>query len=240
MAPTQTAVAVSSDARLAHRAAALIGSLQPKQKPERVVADLLDRLQREKRTREGLGLNHWEAHAPRFLGAIVRQARAARRKRHQDAEAFYKAKRREIVSYARAIVKDPAAADIVAAETYRELLEGGASLSHFFLALTANARDYLARQGYQRERFASLEDSIQMTGLGLETDGAEEGGTTFEPLSHHLEDQDPLEILIAREEAAEHSALVAQAMRDPRWRFIKRKKWAKPLRECADLASSRD
>ena len=244
MAPTQTAVAVpsvSSDVQLARRAAVLIGSLRPRQKPEHAVADLLERLQREKQQREAHGLNHWDAHAPRFLGALVRQARAEKQKRHQEAEAFYKAKRREILSFARAVVGDAPAAEVVAAETYRELLEGGATLSHFFMALAANARNHLARQSYQRERFSSLEESFDATAGELHAFEAAEGErASFEPLSHHREDQDPLEILIAREEEQERAQLVAQAKQDPRWRFIKRKKWAQQLQRCADLAVSRD
>jgi hypothetical protein len=61
----------------------------------------------------------------------------------------------EVLSFARAVVGDFAAAEIVAAETYRELIEGGTTVSQFFMALVANARNYLARQAYS-ERSSPL------------------------------------------------------------------------------------
>lgn len=234
MAPTHTAVAVpsvSSDVQLARRAAVLIGSLRPRQKPEHAVADLLDRLQREKQQREANGLNHWDAHAPRFLGSLVRQARVEKQKRHQEAEAFYKAKRREALRFARVIVGDSAAAEAVTAETYRELLEGGTTSSLFFSALVGNARNYLEGQARRNETFQPFE-------AAGEGEGDDIARFVHEPASHHFEDQDPLEILIAREEARTHAALLAEAKKDPRWRFIKRKKWAQPLLRCADSAGS--
>ncbi len=233
MAPTYNAVAVSSgqfDVQLASRAAALIGSLRQKQKPEQAVVDMLERLRQEKTQRESRGLNHWDAHAPRFLGGIVRKARAEKRRRHREAETFFKAKRRDILSYARAVTGNAAAAEAVASETYRELLEGGTDTSHFFMALVGNARNHLARQAYQREKFSTLEESFS----GPSPDGSDgEKGEfpAFEPMSHRLEDQDPLDILIAREEENERQRLVLAAKKDPRWRFIKRKKWARPLLE---------
>jgi hypothetical protein len=226
MAPTHTAAvpSVPSDAQLAHRAAVLIGCLRPRQKPELAVADLLERLQREKQQREARGLNHWDAHAPRFLGSLIRQARAEKRKRHQEAEAFYKAKRREALRFARVIVGDSAGAEAVTAETYRELLEGGTTSSTFFSALVGNARNYLEGQARRNETFQPFEGA----GEGESDDFAR---YVHEPISHHLEDQDPLEILIAREEQEDRARLVVKAKQDPRWRFVKRKKWARPLLE---------
>ena len=234
MAPTQTAVAVpsvSSDLQLARRAAVLIGSLRPRMKPEHAVADLLEHLQREKQQREAHGLNHWDTHAPRFLGTLVRQARAEKQKRYQEAEAFYKAKRREALRFARVIVGDPAGAEAVTAETYRELLEGGTTSSTFFSALVGNARNYLEGQARRNETFQPFEAAGEVESDDL-------ARFVHEPVSHHLEDQDPLEILIAREDAQERDELLAKAKKDPRWRYIKTRAWAAPLRECAESAGS--
>lgn len=235
MAPTHNAVAVQSvqfDAQLARRAAVIIGSLQSRRKPEQVVAELLNQLKQEKLDRESRGLNHWDEHAPKFLGGLIRQARTEKRLRHQEAVAFYEAKRREILSFARAIVGDSTGADVVAAETYRELLEGGTTSDRFFMALVGNARNYLARQTYRREMFVTLEEAFGPQGDSPEGSDGEEGeGLSLEPLSHRHEDQDPLDILIAREDEEERQKLVAAAKRDPRWRFVKRKKWAQPLLE---------
>jgi hypothetical protein len=235
MAPTHNAVAVYStnlDAQLAQRTAMLMGSLRPRRRAEQVVAELLDQLKVEKLDRESRGLNHWGEHAPRFLRGLILQARAEKRRRHQEAAGFFKAKRREVLSFARAVVGDTAAAEIVAAETYRELLEGGTTTGQFFMALVANARNYLARQAYQREKVDSLEEAFCPQGGSPEELGGEDGEIeAFEPPSHRFDDQDPLDILIAREDEAERQILVAAAKQDPRWRFIKRKKWAQPLLE---------
>ena len=237
MAPTYNAVAaqsVSFDAQLAGRAAVLIGSLRsrPRRKPEQVVSELIEQLKQEKFDRESRGLNHWDEHAPKFLGGLIRQARAEKRRRHQEAANFYRAKRREILSFARAIVGDSAGADVVAAETYRELLEGGTTSDRFFMALVGNARNYLARQTYGREMFVTLEEAFGPQGDSPEGSDGEEGESlSLEPMSHRLEDQDPLDILIAREDEEERQKLVAAAKQDPRWRYIKLRDWAAPLVE---------
>jgi len=235
MAPTHNAVAVQSvqfDAQFAQRTAVLLGSLQPRLKPEQAVAELLACLAKEKVDRESRGLNHWNAHAPRFLGGLVRQARNEKRRRHQEAETYFRAKRREILSYARAVVGDAAAAEVVASETYRELLEGGTDASHFFMALAGNARNYLARQAYQREKFTSWEETVGSEGSYPEGMDKEEGNIqAFDLHSSRHEDQDPLDILIAREEEQERQKLIASAKKDPRWRYIKTRDWAAPLRE---------
>jgi hypothetical protein len=59
--------------------------------------------------------------------------------------------------------------------------------------------------------------------------GGESEEFSVEPASSQPEDQDPLEILIQREEAAARLAMVERAMSDPRWRYVKGRKWARPL-----------
>ncbi|MBI3566375.1 MAG: hypothetical protein HY079_14360, partial [Elusimicrobia bacterium] len=157
MAPTHNAAAVKYDVQLARRAAVLIGSLEPRRKPEEVVTELLAQLACEKVSRESRGLNHWDAHAPKFLGALVRRSKAARSRRHREAESFYKAKRREALRFAQVIVGDFAAAEAVTAETYRELLEGGTTSSLFFSALVGNARNYLEGQAKRNDTFQPFE-----------------------------------------------------------------------------------
>ena len=229
MAPTHNAVAVQSvefDIQLARRAAVLIGSLQPRRKPEQVVVALLEQLKQEKLTRESHGLNHWDAHAPRFLRGLILQARVDKLRRHREAEEFYKAKRREALRFARVIVGNSAAAEAVAAETYRELLEGGTTSGNFFSALVGNARNYLEGEARRQERFQPLE----IAGEAEREDGA---SFTHEPLSHHFEDQDPLEILIARENQEEtHRQIEAAreiAQSDWRYCWIGQKKWGREL-----------
>lgn len=224
------AVAESTrDVELAHRAAALLVRLKPHLDPEKVVHELLRQQRVEKLSRESCNLNHWSEHAPKFLAQIVRQARVDRLRRYQEAEGFYKARHREIVRFARVIIGDSAAAEIVASDTYRELLEGGAAIPGFLTALICNARDYMEGESYRRGKFMPVDEAFSPSFGSAEMDGGEGDIPSFEPMSQRLEDQDPLEILIAREEHAAHRRTVVAAKQDPRWRYIKRREWAAPL-----------
>ncbi|MBI5247550.1 MAG: hypothetical protein HY923_10240 [Elusimicrobia bacterium] len=229
-AVASAAVADSTrDVELAHRAAALLVRLKPCLDPEKVVHELLRQQRVEKLSRESRNLNHWSEHAPKFLALIVRQARLDRLRRYQEAEAFYKARHREIVRFARVIIGDSAAAEIVASDTYRELLEGAASIPGFFTALVCNARDYMKGEVYRREKFVPQDEAFTASFGSADVEGAEAEVPSFEPISQRLDDQDPLEILLAREEKEERKRMLKNAKQDPRWRFFKRKKWAQPL-----------
>lgn len=236
MAHTHKAVAVASavdsisrDVELSHRAAALLVRLKPCLDSEKVVHELRSQQRVEKLSREFRGLNHWEEHSPKFLAQIVRKARLDRLRRYQEAESFYKARHREIVRFARVIIGDSVAAEIVASDTYRELLEGGATIPGFFTALICNARDYMEGESYRRNKFTPVDEAFSPSFGSADMVGGEGEIASFEPLSRRLEDQDPLEILIAREDEAAHRRTVVAAKQDPRWRFFKRKKWAQPL-----------
>jgi hypothetical protein len=239
MASTHNAVVVASvaavdsynlDVALAHRAAALLTFLQPRKTSELAVYELLDQLGKEKLERESRGLNHWDKHAPQFLSRIVRQARQDKRRRHQEAEAFLRAKHREAVRFALAIVGSTSAAEIVVAETYRELLEGGATIPGFFPALVCNGRDYLDSQASHQRRFAPLEEALPPSW------SSEEDGPVFataDPISHRFDDQDPLDILIAREEEIARERQIQKAKEIARgcrkYRWVRAKNWAQEL-----------
>ncbi len=220
---------ISRDVELSHRAAALLVRLKPCLDPEKVVLELLSRQRVEKLAREFRGLNHWEEHSPKFLAQIVRQARQDRLRRYQEAAAFYKSRHREIVRFARAIIGDSAASEIVASDTYRELLEGAANIPGFFTALVCNARDYMEGEAYRRGKFVLVDEAFGPSFGGADVEGGEGEIPSFEPLSHRLEDQDPLDILIAREDETVRRRTVVAAKQDPRWRYIKRRDWAAPL-----------
>lgn len=220
---------VQQDIELAHRTATLLVRLEPRRDCEQVVHDLLAQLKDEKASREARGLNHWSEHAPKLLGEIVRQARREKLRRYAEAEAFFRARHREIVRFARAIVMDDSGAEIVASDTYRELLEGGATIPGFFAALVCNARDYMDGESYRRGKFTPLDEAFT-PGFGNADASSDDGDiSAFEPLAQGREDQDPLDVLIAREEEVERQRLVAAAKADPRWRYIKRRDWAAPL-----------
>ncbi len=236
MAPMYNAVVVPTavdsvklDIELSQRAAALLVHLQPRKDSVKVVHELLGQLEAEKLAREARGLNHWSEHAPKFLSLIVRQARRDKQRRYQEAEAFCKARHSEIVRFAQAIVKDRESAEIVASETYRELLEGGATIPGFFAALVCNARNHLAREAYRRGKFVEIQEALAPNIGTSDNPDAGADWLIVEPPSSRLEDQDPLDILIAREEEEERQRMLTAAKKDPRWRYIKRRDWAAPL-----------
>jgi DNA-directed RNA polymerase specialized sigma24 family protein len=224
---------VNLDVQLSRRTAALLAVVQPRTDSEKIVHELLDQLKAEKLSREARGLNHWSEHAPKFLNAIVRQARREKQRRHQEAETFYRTRYREVLRFARAIVKDDAAAESVASDTYRELLEcGTTTVGNFFMALVGNARNYLARQSYRQEKFERLEEAFG-SGHSADGDGKDEERLELEPLSHHGEDQDPLDILIAREDKETRRQEVRKAMDIAqgchKYRWVRVKHWAREL-----------
>ncbi|MDX6769078.1 MAG: hypothetical protein SF051_06060 [Elusimicrobiota bacterium] len=227
-AVVSSAVSDRQDVELAHRAAALLLRLKPSLDLEDVVHELLDRQRAERLAREARGLNHWEAHAPMLLAKLVRRERSRRLLRLHEAETFYRARHREAVRFALVILGDAAAAEAVVSDTYRELLDGRATIPGFFTALVCNARNYLEAEGYRRDRFVPQEE-VFAPDLGAEKDAEGSDSFSFEPLSHRAEDQDPLDILIAREEQVAHQRQVSAARKDPRWRYIKRRDWAAPL-----------
>ena len=235
VAPKHNAVVVavnpvSLDVQLAYRAAAVLNVLQPRKITELVVHELLDEMRVAKLARETRGLNHWDEHAPKVLAGIIRKARREKIQRHQEAEIFFKTRHSEVLRFARAIVKDYAAAEAVASETYRELLEGRTTVANFFAALVANARNYMMRRSYQRDKVVPLDEAFAPS--YMDSDSGDDGEVlAFEPVSQGREDQDPLDILIAREEEEAHRQRVATAQQDPRWRYIKRRDWAQPLLE---------
>ena len=144
---------------------------------------------------------------------------------------FHKASYSKAMVFAYAALKDRREAEDVVAETYVEFLKGRTTGEHFFRALKANIVDRQRRLTRERRVFEASENVLE-PGQASGEDGAagcESEEFSPEPVSLRPEDQDPLEILIQREEAEARQAMVGRAMADPRWRYIKRKKWARPL-----------
>jgi len=236
------------DAALARRAAALLIRLQPNKSPGDVALDLLGEMREEKITREARGLNHWDEHAPQFLAGLVRQARRDRDRRYREAEAFLRRKRHQALRAALAIVGNEAAAEVVVAETFRELLVGSATVPGFFTALVGNARNYLEAQANFRDKHGSLDDAVDLP-ADSDAQGFEDETASFDPPSHRLEDQDPLDILIAREtevrrekweqiERKDELEYALSVVRYPGNRHILKKKWWRES-EIGDLEKKR-
>lgn len=219
------------ESQLVAHAVSLQSKYRPSWKPAELVEELLARLRAEKAVRESRNLNHWADHAPRFVAGVLGQARQSYLQRRRDVRNLLRTRHAAIVRVLESVVHDPAAAEAIVSDTYKELIEGRTSLRYFPNAALANARNYLKSRKLDHERFLPLDAA----------DGA---------LSQRPDDQDPLGILIQQEEQQETAALVIAAMKDPRWRYIKRLTWAKRLlgkracvrrlspRSCAKSASS--
>lgn len=232
MAPTQNAVAVHADAQLVRAAVAAFRTLEP----AKVVADLLERLGRVKLRRETRGLNHWEVYAPAYLQRLLARRESRRRR---SAERFIARRHGELLDFAQRICRDPETAQRAVACVCLDLLAGKTREDVIFRALKLDVRNEMQKSRRERRRMESL-DALLTRRFTFDGDGTdlrcEVAPEDF--ASPHPEDKDPLEILIAREEEAERQILLTRAKSDPRWRYIKRRKWAQTLRGGADSAAA--
>jgi hypothetical protein len=232
MAPVNNAVIVavcpvSTDVELAEKAASFLVSSLPQKTREQIVQELLSRLQQEKKSRELQGLNHWEEYAPQYLDRIVKRHDA---KRRAAIATFIAARHEEALQYAHRITANQDLAERVLGQTYVELLEGKTTLPYFFRALKLNARNAMTLLSIERRHFESLESSQ----MGVRRDGGDSEMDEESFTSPHAEDQDPLEILIQREEAATVQREIYEARQiaetDRRFWWIRQQKWARELK----------
>ena len=235
MAPETNAVPAvcriaALDSKLAEESAAYLAVSSPKKNHEQLVDEMLACLRERRLARENLGLNHWEEYAPRFAQLLVDR----KRKTPLAAiSAFIGSDHEIVLEYAWRITRNWDLAERAVAETYVELLRGKTTLEHFYHALKMNSRDMLCLASIQRKRSESLESM-----LSKRPKEDEESEPVADLPSPRGDDQDPMEILIRQEEEAERERLLQEAYKDPRWRYIKRRDWARPLAECAELEGS--
>lgn len=234
MAPQHNAVAVPADAQLVRDAVVSFRNL----KPAEVVQDLLGRMGRIKSRREARGLNHWEEYAPNYLQRLLARHESRRRR---SAERFIALRHAELVDFALRVARDPEVAHSAVAQVCLDLLAGKTRENLIFRALKLDLRNEMQKARRGRRRMDSL-DALLTRRFTFDGDGTdlrcEIAPEDF--ASQRLEDQDPLDILIAREEEGERRKLVARAKADPRWRYLKRRKWAETLRGCADSGAARE
>jgi len=196
------AVHSSQDTNLARIAAVSFARNQPHERPEKVVNDLLERLRKVKRRRELKGLNHWEEFAPRYLERMLRRQNVELLKKNVK---FMATSQDEALRSAHRITQDWSLAQSAVDQTYNELMAGRTRLKVFFHALKLNARDVLALRTTERGRFRSL-DTLPVRSAGDRSGVSEDSSDELELqdfTSHRRDDQDPLEILLAREEQGE-------------------------------------
>lgn len=157
------------------------------------------------------------------------------------AELFIARRHGELVEFALRVARDPEVAQRAVARVCLDLLAGKTREAVIFRALKLDLRNEMQKARRERRKMESLDALLTRRftfdgeGDDLRCDIAPEDFASPRP-----EDQDPLDILIAREEESERRKQLARAKADPRWRYLKRRKWAKTIGGCADSASARE
>lgn len=172
----------------------------------------------------------------RLLGDVL-----ARAKRDREISEFIAKIHRKALRYAsRFLARAQICEDAVAA-AYVKLQTGKTRERYFMRALKQVCLDIRKRERVEATIFESAEPARLRNGRVVTNPGEVQNDldTLNSPLS---EDQDPLEILCQRDDYNELETRVSAAKRHPRWRFLKRKIWAKPLLSlpelCAETESS--
>jgi len=227
LAVLRTAAVARQDSVLAEKAASFLPHSLPEQSRAQVVEELLSRMREEKTLRDACGLNHWEEHGPEFLARLVTARNAAHRGAVGD---FIAARHEEAMQFAFRITGSQDLAEKVLGQTYVELLEGRTTMPFFFRALKLNARNGLEKQANERNRFESLDSVLSWHRGGCDPERETEAQEFVSP---HADDQDPLEVLIQREEAATVQREIGEARQiaenDRRFWWIRQQKWAREL-----------
>lgn len=217
---------------LARTAASQLAASLPHKSPQQIVEDLLARLQKRRARRERKGANHWEAYCPRYLEKVVSRFQVGEPLR--QIVRFIVVNHSSAVEFARRIARDSDLAEEAVSQTYIELLRGRTTVPLFYRALKMNTRNLLARRATELRRAESLDGFLSAAGARRAQSAEEsirEGSEEIDFPSHRLEDQDPLDILIARQEQAELSDELEYAIRVVRYpgnrETLKRKWWKK-------------
>ncbi len=225
--------AAASDIRLVKAASSQLSREFPQKSRRKVVKELLDGLLKEKREREARNLNHWPEYGPKYLARLAAQWKVDEAERLDQVGQFIAANHAPAVEFARRITRDRDMAEMAVRQTYLELLKGQTEIATFYHALKMNARNVLEKRATEVSRFGALDgiaSSVRMS-RSLSPDfsmGDDEVDIDFP--SSHLEDQDPLDILIARQEQRETNDELDYGIRVVRCkgnRWATKKKWWK-------------
>lgn len=217
----------------------LNGSFAAPDKPQ-VVEDLLARLQQERTSRDPAGNHFRPEHARQVVEDLLAEV-LAQSKRRRELDAFFRSVHDKAVAIARkALDREDEAQDAVAA-TYAKVLAGKTQPRHFFRALKQTIIDRLRSRGREQALFTQPKEvtpkPLSLSEVAWGPDGVDT--ITNDPASARLDDQDPLDLLVMREEQEGRRRMLAAAKKDPRWRYIKLRAWAAPLREeCAESTPS--
>lgn len=207
------------EVRLVEAAAARLTASLPKKSTREIVEDLLSRLRKKRERRESTGGNHWESYCPSYLERLVTKFRVGDPLR--QVVRFIVVNHDSAVEFASRITRDAYLAETAVSQTYIELLKGQTTVTLFYHSLKMNARDLLRRRATERQRNDSLDTMVSaaratraLASEPVDPDAAEE----IDFPSTRLEDQDPLEILLAKEEHRETNDEIEYAVRNVRCR----------------------
>ncbi len=154
---------------------------------QELFCELLKRLATEKEQRAARNLNHWNEHAKERIPHIAEKLLAERADRITT---HLKAAVGQWYALARRITRNAVLADIAVEKTAWEIWQGKTEEDVSSRALLMNARDILKVHGRESRRLNSLDGLVA---------AAHVRGQTLDFQSHRSDDQDPLEILIARD-----------------------------------------
>jgi hypothetical protein len=218
--------------RLVKETSSRLASEFPQKPKHRIISELLAGLLEEKQSRQARNLNHWPEYGPKFLLRLAAQWQEEETRRLDRVAVFLKARRKDAVRLALAITDNRADAEAAVSDADLDLLSGAVKEKFYLLAAKRNALDLVRRRKFEAEMFVPLEQAFG-PGDDQSDDPAEGmGGSDClggEPPAADCDSLDPLDILVQREERKEFVSLVKKAFKDRRWRFCKRKKWARPL-----------
>ena len=210
------------------------------QKPQhRIINELLTGLLEEKQARQASNLNHWPEYGPKFLARLAVQWKADEAKRIKRIPVFLKERHKNAVRFALAVTDNLPDAEAAVSETDLDLLSGAVKEESYLVAVKMDALDLVRRRQVEQGKYVPLEEAFDTAGDGGEDSMEGMGGAErldCEPSGQGCDEMDPLEILVRREEQKGLDRLFKAALKDPRWRYIKRLQWASPLVECAKSA----
>src|SRR5579883_1095950 len=162
---------------------------------------------------------------PQSLDKTCLECLAESRWRKRVGEFFHRTYPEAIV-FAEALLDDRFEAEEAVSETFVELLEEGTEPRFFFRALKFNCLDRMKR--LSPEQFEDLEGDQEFV---IECPAEAASFLAHDQLADGK--QDPIEVLISRKEYRRLRRLIDRAKfiatTDRKYRWIKRKEWAKPL-----------
>jgi DNA-directed RNA polymerase specialized sigma24 family protein len=162
---------------------------------------------------------------PESLGRTCLNCLAESRWR-QRADDFYRRTYPEAVVFAEAILEDRSEAEDVVSQTFIDFLDGRVEARFFFRVLKFRCLDSFKRINPAAVSAAGMGNEDAISPLEMASELADR-------LDHADRGQDPIEVLISRKEYRKLRRLILRAREiaenDRKYRWIKRKEWAKPL-----------